>query len=925
MPSWVLILASLAYIGLLFAIAYYGDKRADEGRSLINNPYIYALSMGVYCTAWTFYGSVGRSATDGLGFLPIYLGPTLMAALWWLVLRKMIRISKVNRITSIADFIGSRYGKSQALAGLVTIIAVVGIIPYISLQLKGVSNSFTVLSGNISSQLSLAPLFSDTAFYVTAMLAVFAILFGTRHLDVTEHHEGLVVAIAFESVLKLIAFLAVGVFVTLGMYDGFGHLFEEAAKMPELAAQFTLGSQDESEWFWLTGLSMMAILFLPRQFQMAVVENVNEAHLKKAVWLFPLYLLAINFFVWPIAIAGVLHFPNGGVDADTFVLMLPLIAGQEVLAVLVFLGGLSAATGMVIVETVALSTMISNDLVMPVLLRSPRWATASDLSGILLTIRRVAIIIILLLGYVYFRLTATSLPLVSIGLISFAAVAQFAPAILGGMYWKGGTRVGALVGLTLGFVIWSYTLLLPSFVESGLLPASFLVDGPFGIGFLRPHALFGLANMEPISHALFWSLLANAGSYITVSLLYDTEEAEDKLHEQRQATLFVDVWNASRLEQASNGLRLWRSTARVLDLRSLLTRFLGSERAESLLSSYAQKHGLELELKSSLALADDQLIDFAEKSLAGAIGAASARVMVSSIVKERPLGMDQVMQILDEKQEVMAYSQQLEEKSRELEAASAELRTTNEALQTKTVELQAAYEQLKELDQLKDDFMSTVTHELRTPLTSIRGFAEILHHNPELAVERRQQFLHIIVDESERLTRLINNVLDLTKMERGAMTWELSSLDLKAIVEESMIIQFIDEEQIKVESSLPDEVPFVVADQDKLVQVMLNLLSNAAKFTKDWVKIELLIQPNALQVNVSDNGRGVKPEEHEMIFEKFRQVGDTLTDKPKGTGLGLPISRHIIEHFGGQLWLESTPGEGATFSFTLPLEEATHG
>src|SRR6187455_3113084 len=491
----VIVLVAFAYLGLLFGIAYYADQRADAGRSIIANPYIYALSLAVYATAWTFYGSVGRAASDGIGFLPIYLGPTLMIALWWLVMRKIIRISKNNRITSLADFIASRYGKSALLGGLVTVIAVIGILPYISLQLKAISTSYAILLQypEISMPASAAAgshaLAADTAFWVAMILAAFTILFGTRHLDAAEHHEGMVAAIAFESLVKLLAFLAVGAFVTFGIYNGLGDLFSRAAAVPKLEAMMTPlegVAGGYASWVWLTILSMMAIMFLPRQFQVTVIENVDEKHLSKAIWLFPAYMLAINVFVLPIAFGGLLHFPDGGVDADTFVLTLPMAEKQEWLALLVFIGGLSAATGMVIVETIALSTMVCNDLVMPVLLRMRRLRLNQrpDLTRLLLGIRRGAIVGILLLGYVYFRLAGEAYALVSIGLISFAAVAQFAPVVLGGIFWKGGTRLGALAGLSAGFTVWLYTLLLPALARSGWLPISFLEQGPFGISLL---------------------------------------------------------------------------------------------------------------------------------------------------------------------------------------------------------------------------------------------------------------------------------------------------------------------------------------------------------------------------------------------------------------------------------------------------------
>src|SRR5918997_659757 len=486
LTATVIVLASFLYVGLLFAIAYYGDKRADAGRSIIANPYIYALSLAVYCTSWTFYGSVGRAATSGIGFLPIYLGPTLMAALWWYVLLKIVRISKANRITSIADFIASRYGKSQLLGGLVTIIAVLGVVPYIALQLKAISTSFSIILKYPEVMMPTqegAPLFlGDNTFYIAMLLAAFTILFGTRHLDATERHEGLVAAIAFESVVKLLAFVVVGVFVTYGMYGGFIDLFERAQAVPQLAGLLMLGGAGGNyvTWASLTFVSMLAIMFLPRQFQVAVVENVDERHVAKALWLFPLYLLAINVFVLPIALGGLMHFPAGRVDADTFVLTLPISEQQPVLALFAFIGGLSAATGMVIVETIALSTMVCNDLVMPVLLRlkALRLNERADLTGLLLGIRRGAIVLILLLGYLYFKLAGEAYALVSIGLISFAAVAQFAPVVLGGIFWKGGTARGAMAGLIAGFAVWCYTLLLPAFARSEWLPIGFLEHGP---------------------------------------------------------------------------------------------------------------------------------------------------------------------------------------------------------------------------------------------------------------------------------------------------------------------------------------------------------------------------------------------------------------------------------------------------------------
>jgi Na+/proline symporter/nitrogen-specific signal transduction histidine kinase len=904
--GWVVAPVALAYLGALFALAYHADQRADQGRSLIANPTIYALSLGVYATAWTFYGSVGRAAANGVGFLPIYLGPTLLMALWWMITRKIIRISKTHRITSLADFVSSRYGKSALLAGFVTLIAVVGVIPYIALQLKAVSNSYTILVHYpqivMPAHAATVPVIADTAFWVALLLAAFTILFGTRHLDASERHEGLVAAIAFESIVKLAAFLAVGAYVTFGIFDGPGDLFGRAAASarlaPLLAPLPVTGGQ--SGWAWLLILSALAFMFLPRQFQVAVVENVNEDHLRKAAWLFPLYMLAINVFVLPIAFGGVLHFGAGAVDADTFVLTLPMARQQEALALFVFIGGLSAATGMVIVETIALSTMVCNDLVMPVLLRlrALRLAEREDLSRLLLAIRRGAILGVILLGYAYFRLAGEAHALVAIGLISFAAVAQFAPAVLGGLYWRGATRRGALAGLGAGFAVWLYTLLLPSFAKSGWLPGSFVESGPWGIALLKPHEFLGLTGLDDITHAMLWSMIANVGAFVAVSVLGRAGASE-----QAQAARFVDVF---RRDSEGLAASVWKGSASLPALNALLARFLGAGRAAAAVAEYAQRRGL----RAPDVVADGEFVQFAETALAGAIGGASARIMVASTVKEETLSIDDVRSMLDEASQVIAYSHQLERKSRELEAATAELTAANE--------------RLKELDRMKDDFVSTVTHELRTPLTSIRAFSEILHDNPDLETAERARFLDIIRKESERLTRLINQVLDLAKLDSGRAEWMVAELDLREVIDEAITAtsQLFREKNVALDTHFAGGAPLVEADRDRLMQVVINLLSNAVKFVaagSGRVTVSLTAGAGELRVGVADNGPGIARHEQETIFEKFRQAGDTMTAKPHGTGLGLPISRQIVEHFGGRLWVESEPGQGAEFVFSLPV------
>jgi len=907
------IAASFAYLALLFAVAHIGDRRARAGRSLIGNAWVYTLSMGVYCTAWTYFGSVGRAASSGLWFLPIYLGPTLAMLMAWMVLRKMIRIARSYRITSIADFIASRHGKSPLLAMLVTLIAVVGILPYVALQLKAIASGYALLTAAPGAALQ-QPLawWRDSTLYIALALAGFTVAFGTRHLDTTERHEGMVAAIAVESVVKLLAFLAVGAFVTWSLFDGPADLFGRAAAQPELNRLLSLGSAGDGfaggQWFALTLLAMLSVIFLPRQFQMMVVENVDERHLRRATWAFPLYLLLINLFVLPIALGGLLHFGIGRENPETFVLSLPLTAGRPGLALVAFIGGLSAATGMVIVEAIAVSTMVCNDLVMPLLLRAG-LRTARDLSGVLLGIRRTVIVAILLLGYLYYRIAGEDYALVSIGLISFAAVAQFAPPMLAGMYWKGGTHYGALAGLGAGFVLWAWTLMLPSIAKSGWIAAQFIEEGPFGIGWLRPEQLLGLAGMDNLTHALFWSLLANTALYFGVSLL-----GRPSAREASQALLFVDVFQRTEAEAADAGPVFWRGRARLADLRQLATRFLGADAAERLLLEHARRSGLA---GSEQIVADARLVQFVETQLAGAIGSASARLAVASVVEEEALDLDDVMRILDEASReataLRAHSQALEEKSLSLERATADLSEANE--------------QLKSLDRLKDDFMSSVTHELRTPLTSIRALAELMLDDPAMDAEQRQHFLGLVVAETERLTRLVNQVLDMAKIESGVAEWRSIEVDLRALVQQAAQTtqELFRERGAIVTLQLPDTVPPLRVDPDRLTQVLINLLSNAAKFVPPGhgrVEVSLHAAADRITITVQDNGPGVPPEQQALVFEKFRQGGDAA-HRPQGTGLGLPISRRIVEHFGGRMWLESDPGRGACFGFDLPFHHET--
>ncbi|CAH2604038.1 Histidine kinase [Rhodovastum atsumiense] len=875
-----------AYGALLFAVAAIADRSRARPSAAV-----YVLSLGVYCTSWTYYGSVGRASARGIDFLPIYLGPTLVCVLGWPVLAKILRISKAHRITSLADFIATRYGRSALLAGLVTLIAVIGSVPYIALQLKAVSASLmVVLGGGAGWSGGIAE--GTLAFGAALLLALFGVLFGTAHIDPDEHHRGMVAAIALESVVKLVCLVAVGLFTGLVLFEGFPDLFARAATLPQWPTLARLATPP-AEWTGLVLVAMAAAICLPRQFHMLVVENRDERHLAPAMWGFPLYLFVINLFVLPIALAGLLLLPAGS-DRDMVVLTLPLSAGAQALSVAALIGGLSAATAMVVVESVALSTMVCNDLVMPLLLRFAP-ARQRDLTRLLLAIRRAAILGVVLLGFLYMQRIGNTHALVSIGLVSFAAAAQFAPAILLGLFWRRASRPGAILGIGAGFLVWMYTLFLPSLALSEVLPRDFLERGLFGLDLLRPQALFGLAGLDPITHSLFWSILANAGLLVAVSVLHRPTALE-----RAQARAYVDVFAV----QATPGP--WRGGAPIADLAELLGRFIGPERARERLAAVLRARGADPRAQ----MAEAAVVQEVERLLAGMIGGASAGVLVASVAGERPVGVDEVIRIVDESSQIREYSRQLEQKSRELEATTGELRRANATLQ--------------QLDRLKDEFVSNVSHELRTPLTSIRSFSEILLEEPDLDPARRQEFLGIILRESERLTRLITDMLDLAKMQAGELHWNFAPVDLAAILRDAAAAtgQLFRDRSIMLSCEIATGLPAVRADADRIAQVVINLLSNAVKFSPAGtgrVRLVLRRAEGGQAIEVIDNGPGIAPEDQGTIFERFRQAGgDTLTGKPAGTGLGLAICRTIMQRHAGTLAVESQPGRGAIFRAVLP-------
>ena len=657
--GWTVVLTALLYLCLLFTVAHFGDRNGSRIMRGRRRGQIYALALAVYCTSWTFYGSVGFASRQGFDFLAVYLGPILLYAFGAGFLRRIVTLAKAQNTTSIADFVGARFGKSEAVAAIVCLVAVIGSVPYIALQLKAISVSLTTLISVVDAQaLQVASsLYGDPALIITFVLAFFTILFGTRHIDATEHQDGLVIAIAMESLVKLIAFLIVGAFVVYIMFDGVGDLLTRTSERVDLAELFAKTSSPGS-FLAICLVSAAAALFLPRQFHTAVVENRDVEDVTVASRLFPLYLIAINIFVLPLAIAGLWLFSQGMIDRDMTVLMLPLAGGQSAIALIAFIGGFSAATAMVIVECVAIAIMVSNHVAVPLLLRQRNWrralmrtgdmrsqAHAGDMGALVMGARRITILLILLLGYIYYRVAGEA-ELASIGLISFAAIAQIAPVFIGGLIWRRATAAGAKAGLIAGLAVWTYTLLLPSLAHTHAGLQSMITAGPFGIQALRPSALLGL-GLPPLTHGILASLLANIAAFTIVSRLTAVSTLE-----QIQATTFIGADDAPR----SHTLKIWRSSISVSELKTTIARYLGQQRTDEAFASFERERGLPLD---DNAEASAHVLQFGEHLLASAIGAASSRLVLSLLLRRRNVSTKAALKLLDDASAAIQYNRDL--------------------------------------------------------------------------------------------------------------------------------------------------------------------------------------------------------------------------------------------------------------------------
>jgi signal transduction histidine kinase/Na+/proline symporter len=766
-----------------------------------------------------------------------------------------------------------------------------GIIPYIALQLKAIAETFHVVTKTeIRSYI-----FDDTTTYVAIALALFASYYGTRYVDASEKRKGIVTAVALESLLKLVFFVIIGVYVTFFVFDGFDDIYQKASMLDNFKEKNTIGGLSQAiNWFLLCVLSMFAIFLLPRQFQVGVVENNRENHINTAVWLFPLYLLLFNVFVYPIAWGGNILFAGQDVNSDVYSLLIPQLFDKKILTVLVFLGGFSAAISMIVVSSIGLSTMITNNILIPYNLLGE--LKSEEISNrLILNSRKLGIFLLIILSYFIYRFFGLDYNLVSIGMVAFVIISQLAPAFFGALFWRRGSRLGAIYSIIIGFIVCIYTLLIPYAIGISNSESTFISEGFLGIELLKPFELFGLDYLQPVTHALFWSLLFNSAAYFAISVSF-----KGNYRERNYAEMFVDI---NKYISNHEDAFIWRGTAYRNDIEKVLIRFLGIERTKRAMNIFNVKYNVDI----TEELADARLIKFSENLLTGHIGTASARILISSVVKEEKITLPEVLKILEESKENIIINKKLTETSKELKEITAQLQEANISLMEK--------------DQQKDEFLDTVTHELRTPITAIRAASEILHDDDDIPEELKKQFLQNIISESDRLNRLIDKILDLEKFETGKQTLHPAKNNLIETIEKSIepLQQLIKNKNISIYIESKNKV-MAFYDEDRIFQVITNLVSNAIKFCPDsegLITLQVTDTDEFIQTRVIDNGKGVPHNDFEAIFEKFYQSINQNIKKPVGSGLGLAICKQIIEHHKGKIWVEPSI-KGACIVFTLP-------
>jgi len=975
MILWIALAASVLYAAGLFWLALKGDS----GRFPLGpraQSWIYGLSLGVYCTSWTFYSAVGTAVSNGWHFLPIYLGPILLFTIGYGLVSRTLQLGKAQHSTSIADFLSTRYGKSGSVAALVTIIATIGILPYVALQLKSVGQTLSALSPDIGGVINS----EDVVLGVAAVMAMFAILFGARQVDLTQHNRGLVLTIAVEAVVKMFALLAVTVFAVLMLAGTDATQIEGARSFGEI---FKV-EQFDARFVILTLISACAALCLPRQFHMTIVEAQKDRPDRLMRFVFPAYLVVIALVVFPITMIGTSILSAGQTNPDMLMLALPLSTGADWLAILVFIGGFSAATGMVIVTTVALSGMITNDLIIPLFYR--RRTNHAILSQSLLWIRRLTIIGLLFLAYLYYRTINSATTLAGVGIISFAAVSQFAPALIGGLFWKTGNRKGVNAGLVLGFGAWLILLIIPTYLET--------------------NPVFQIADDMLVS-AVIISLSLNIAGYFIFSL-----NTQTNIIDKAQSAAFVGM------EYRTAGGSRALETMRVADYRLLLRQFVGDERSRAAMKQLGAQ--LDGRTYSDLDVADDALIEMVERQLSGVLGASSARAIIGSTMEGDPIPLEQVVAMFDETSQRLQFSGELlqtaienidqgvavvdnemqlvawnsryvemfgmgddlivvgrpiadlignnlrrnglnenqieaevskrlnhmragRKHGQEREQADGRIlrilgnptatggyvtsytditadRRSGQALEAKVAErtrqLTEVNIALEKATRSKTRFLAAASHDLVQPLNAARLFTSALHEEIGAEQPKARKLANDIDRSIEMADRLLRALLDISKLDGGGLQPEITTFPLAPIFDD-LRSEFNRAAKKKgLVLNVQESDVWVKTDRNLLLSILQNLISNAVRYTEAGsVSLGVEIKADKAKIRIDDTGPGIDPEHHQRIFEEFQQVG-TQADR-EGAGLGLSISQRIARLLETEIAVASTLGEGSSFSLTL--------
>ncbi|WP_291889197.1 ATP-binding protein [Chryseobacterium sp.] len=886
MSSFALFTVVLFYLALLFLVAYLAEKK--KSKLWINNPYIYALSLAVYCTAWTYYGSIGVAATSGLNYLPIYIGPIIIIPAWIYINTRIVRISRVNKISSLADFISLRYGNSRSFSAIITIVCLLAIVPYIGLQIKAISETFHLVTETPMS----SDILTDNATFVVVLIALFSSYYGTRYVDASEKRLGIISAIALESFLKLFFIIILGLFVIYFVFDGFSDIYQKASQFADFKAKNTFnGIEDAMNWMVLCMISGTAICILPRQFHTAIVENRQEKHIKTAIWFFPLYLLIFTVFIFPIAWGGRLIFDGQNVNPEFYSILIPQHFNNTLITALVFLGGLSSCISMIIISAITLSIMFSNNLIIPYgLLGKLKSENEVQNTKLITNIRKFSIFALIIMAFAFYKYFILKTSLDSVGLISFVVIAQLAPAFFGAIFWRRGSYKGAVIGLLAGLAICYFGLIIPQYYFSynqefkGALRDMYDAFDFFKISFL-----------SRIPQIFFWSILVNTGLFAILSV-----SSKGNYRERNFAELYVDI---DKYIQNHENAFIWRGTAYVSDIKSILERFLGKNKTEQALRIFNLKYNID----SQAETADSRFIKFSENLLAGRIGTASAKILIEGVTKEDKISLKEVLNILEESKENITLNKKLTEQSEELQKLSDDLRRANESLIIK--------------DHQKDDFLDSVAHELRTPITAIRSAGEILADDDDIPLEIKKEFLNNIITESDRLSEIINDILYLDKLQHGEIVLNIQKNNIIESYKKALnpLLHLIQQKNIHLsEVNLLNNFLFEY-DEARMIQLFQNILGNALKFTDEQgtIQTKLSEKDNQLIIKIFNTGKHIPEEDLEMIFDKFYQSKNQNILKPTGSGLGLAISKKIVQAQGGTIKAENS-GLGVTFTISLP-------